>query len=61
MRIPLNRREFMETSSPAVGLTLASSRAERAFAAEGKPVRVGVVGVGSRGRGLPATMITKEG
>ena len=61
MSIPLKRREFMETGSlAAAGLAVASSSANRAYA-EGKSVRVGVVGVGNRGRGLLSTMLTMEG
>ena len=55
MNTQLSRRTFIETGAAAtLGVTLTSASAAEA---QKKPVRVGVVGTGNRGRGLLQTML----
>ncbi len=55
----MKRRKFIGTTALA-GAGLAAAGAVRAEA-QGKPVRVGVVGTGNRGRGLFGVMLAMEG
>jgi len=53
MSSPMDRREFLRASAAAgAGLSLAAPAFAQTAPADDRPVRVGVIGVGGRGRGL---------
>ena len=58
----MNRRTFLKANATALtGLTMANLMSTRTFAEEIKPVRIGVVGTGGRGRGLMQNLLSIPG
>ncbi len=57
-----SRREFLQASTAlSAGMLLSSAVASRAYAAPNDTIRIGVVGVGGRGRGAAVQALSTEG
>jgi predicted dehydrogenase len=61
MKTTIDRREFLGVGAAALGAALTRTGVARAADTADKPVRIGVVGVGNRGRGLLDTLLSIPG